>query len=132
MPRPSPLHSDKHSSAHLDFIVSLPFPPAQAPSILNFKTPEATYRPRLPKYGRHTKHRNSSSRLGEDSEGADILLRKGVLDSGDEGAGTGGDEGGLDGVADGVFGLVLLFRWRWSLLFFGHCREKRGGERESV
>lgn len=70
---------------------------------------------------RHTENANGAPRAGEDTPRADILLCEGVLDSRDEGAGAAGDQGGLDGVAHGILGVVVV----GPLVVFGHC-EWRG------
>ena len=49
------------------------------------------------------------------------MLGEGILDSGDEEAGDGGDAGGFDSLAHRVFGLVDLF----CLVFRGHCEDDR-------
>lgn len=64
----------------------------------------------------HTENANGASCAGEDTECADILLSKGILNGRDEGACTTGDEGGLDGGAHGVLGVVVF----GPLIQFGH------------
>lgn len=74
----------------------------------------------------HTENANGASCASEDSECADILLSKGILDGRDEGAGATSYKGGLDGRAHGILGVVVC----GPLVEVGHgCGvvERRGG-----
>lgn len=55
-----------------------------------------------------TESRKRSTELGEDTERADVLLRQGVLHTGDEKTDTAGDHGCVDGGGQGILGMVRL------------------------
>lgn len=63
----------------------------------------------------HTKDGDGATRTRENTHHAHILAGEGILNGGEEQSRSAGDEGGLDGLANGVLGVVCVI-----LLVVGH------------